>query len=152
MRRSVFARTVVLTAGVAGLWACTSATPSDTSDTLNQDPEAAAVSADRGDTFALKAGQVARVGNAGVLVGFRGVAADSRCPSDVTCVWQGDAELRIHATIGRLAWTPFALHTALEPRSARFEGYTITIVNLEPVPKEGQQIPGANYVVTIRIE
>ena len=134
------------------LAACRSGTPSDTTEELSQDPDAAAVAVDRGATFELKAGQVARVGTAGVLIGFRGVAADSRCPSDVTCVWQGDAELRVHATVGRRAWTPFALHTTLDPRAATFEGYTITIVALAPTPLEGRQIPAGDYIATLRVE
>jgi hypothetical protein len=119
---------------------------------LDPDPEAAAVVTDRGRTFELRPGQVARVGNAGLLVGFRGIATDSRCPIDVVCVWQGDAEARVPVTIGRRAWTALALHTGIEPHSAVFEGYTVTLVSVAPAPRSDQRISPDRYVATLRVE
>ena len=143
MRRSIRFLPIIL----AALAACSSS-----EDDLSLEPEAANVSADTGQTFELKAGQTARVGNAGLVIGFRGVASDSRCPVDVTCVWQGDAELRMQASMARRAWTPLTLHTGVEPRSAQFQNYTITVVSLTPEPREGQRIPSDRYTVTLRVE
>ena len=119
---------------------------------LSSNPAEAVVSADRGQTFELQPGQTARVGSGGLLVGFRGVAQDSRCPSDVACVWAGDALVRVPVTIGRMAWTPLDLHTNVEPRSATFREYTISVVGLRPNPRSGERIPAGNYVVTLRVE
>jgi hypothetical protein len=87
-----------------------------------------------------------------LIVGFRGVAQDSRCPVDVTCVWAGDAELRVPVTIEKMAWTSLVLHTTMEPRSAKFRDYTITVVGLKPEPRAGQSIPRDGYTVTLRVE
>jgi len=133
---------------IAGVTACSSSSE----DVLNADPDAAAVVAERGQTFELRAGQTARVGTGGLVVGFRGVATDSRCPVDVVCAWAGDAEMRVPVTIGRMAWTSLALHTTLEPRSAKFRDYTITVVGLRPEPRSGQTISPERYVVTLRVE
>src|SRR5688500_12293320 len=113
-------------------------------DVLSSDPAEASVISDVGQTFDLPAGQTARVGSGGLLVGFRGVAADSRCPVNVTCVWAGDAELRIQVTIGRMAWTSLALHTGVEPRSARFREHTITVVGLKPEPRANESLSTRN--------
>ena len=119
---------------------------------LSNDPTEATVVSQVGQTFELKPGQTARVGAEGLLIGFRGVAADSRCAVDVQCVWAGDAEARISATTGGSAWTPIALHTGVEPRSAVFQNRRITLVELKPAPRSGTRIPNDNYVATLRVE
>jgi hypothetical protein len=119
---------------------------------LSLDPAAAAVTSQVGQTFELRAGQTARVGSAGLLVGFRGVASDSRCPVDVQCVWAGDAETRIPVTVGNADWTTLTLHTGLDPRSASFRNYKITLVDLKPAPRSTQRIDSNSYVATLRVE
>lgn len=141
---------VALVLALAGPFAACSSSPSDTG--LDPDPEAATVAADVGSTFELKPGQTARVGTAGLVVGFRGVASDSRCAVDVTCVWAGDAALRIRLAMRGGDWTPFDLHTGLDPRSADYSGYTISVVGLSPEPHSGQRIDADSYTVTLRVE
>ena len=119
---------------------------------LSNDPTEATVVSQIGQTFDLKPGQTARVGGDGLLIGFRGVANDSRCAVDVQCVWAGDAEARISATTRGAQWTPLVLHTGVEPRSAEFQGRRITLVELKPAPRSGARIPNENYVVTLRVE
>ena len=125
---------------------------SATEEPLNSDPESAVVVSEVGQTFDLRPGQTARVGGNALLIGFRGVAQDSRCPTDVTCVWAGDAELRIQATVGRMAWSSFTLHTNLQPQSARFRENTITVLGLRPAPRSTDRIPSGSYVVTLRVD
>lgn len=136
---------LIAAAFVAG---CSSAT----TEPLSSNPAEAVVVAERGNTFELRPGQTARIGSGGLLVGFRGVGTDSRCPTDVTCVWSGDAELNLAATVGRMAWTSLELHTDVEPRSATFQEYTITVVGLRPAPVSTERIRPQNYVVTLRVE
>lgn len=119
---------------------------------LSSNPAEAVVSAERGQTFELRPGQTARIGSEGLLIGFRGVVNDSRCPTDVNCVWSGDAQVNLAVTIGRMAWTSLALHTHVEPRSATFRNYTISVVSLRPDPHSETRIPSQNYVVTLRVE
>jgi hypothetical protein len=113
---------------------------------------AATVEARDGQTFRLSPGGMARVGRDGLLISFRGVTADSRCASDVVCVWEGDASARVHVAIGRMAWTPFDLHTSLEPRAVQFQGRTITLVAVEPQPRSDERIDPAHYIITLRVD
>jgi hypothetical protein len=65
------------------------------------------------------------------VVAFDTVEADSRCPADAMCVWQGDAAAGFHLTVdGRRAGT--TLHTATEPKQVEYAGYVIRLVNVEP--------------------
>lgn len=47
------------------------------------------------DEFVLAPGEFRIVEELNVIVIFHGVLNDSRCPPDVTCVWEGDAEVNI---------------------------------------------------------
>ena len=55
---------------------------------------------------------------------------DSRCPEDVQCVWAGNA--RIALTAGKVgsATGRLELNTTSEPKSASYEGYVVTLVDL----------------------
>ena len=137
----------LLLAGVVLATGCKSS-----EEVLNSDPAEAAVVTEVGQTFDLRVGQTARVGSGQLLVGFRGVAADSRCPVNVQCVWAGDAEIRLQVTVARMAWTDHTLHTGVEPRSLRFRENTITVVGLKPETRSGSTIPKENYVVTLKVD
>ena len=112
---------------------------------------ALAVEARAGETFRLRVGGIARVG-ADFLVSFQGVSSDSRCPIDVDCVWQGDAVVHISAAVGRMQWTPFELHTGLEPRSVVFQDRRITLIAVEPAPRSNEQIDPARYIITLKVD
>jgi len=103
--------------------------PGDTDDATS----APAVRAALGDTVAVDVGATARIEAAGVSVTFVVVAGDSRCPLNVTCVWQGDGEvvldLRSEGAARRVV-----LHTGVDPRAAEFGGVIIELVGLSPEP------------------
>jgi hypothetical protein len=136
----------------AGFIALAATACASSENPLSTDPSEAAVVSAVGQTFDLRPGQTARVGNDGLVVGFRGVASDSRCAVDVQCVWAGDAEVRIPVTASRSDWTSLALHTGIEPRSASFRNWRITVVDLKPAPRSTARIDNNNYVVTLRVE
>jgi hypothetical protein len=143
MRRHI----AILAAGV--LLAACGNDPSSSDAEL--DPQNAVLTAEAGQPFRLRAGQVANVGGAGLVIGFRGVGGDSRCPTGVQCVWSGDAAVHLLATVGRMAWTPVELHTHVEPRTGAFQDYRIRLISLEPYPEQGKQIRPAAYVATLEI-
>jgi hypothetical protein len=55
--------------------------------------------AEPGVAFSLPVGKTVTINGNGTRITFRQVREDSRCPTDVTCVWAGDA--RIDVTISR---------------------------------------------------
>jgi hypothetical protein len=139
----MFYRKIAVAAALA-LGACSS----NTQEPVNTNP--VVVNGEVGQTFELKAGQTAQVGS--LLVLFRGVPQDSRCPSDVQCVWAGDATLRVELTVGRMAWTPYELHTGVDPRSAKFRENTITVVDLKPATRSSSTIRPEDYIATFRVD
>mgnify|MGYP001279890688 CR=1 FL=1 len=101
-------------------------------------------------TVTLKVGQGRTV--AGVVVRFAEVKADSRCPADVTCVWQGNAELGlvVGPKVGGGPPHAIVLNTGVEPHSGDALGLRFTVVNLSPEP--ASTTPTQGYQAEIRIE
>ncbi len=134
----------VVLAVLAGGIACGGATdPAERTDVVVQ------VAADA--PFQLRAGEIASLGTDGLMIAFRRVEGDSRCPSDVTCVWSGDAKVVLDLTVGRAAWTGSAVHTHVEPRTVTFRDYRIELLDLAPYPVSTQQIQANDYVATLEI-
>ena len=115
---------------------------------------AAQATATLGETFRLRPGEIASVSGDGVLVNFRTVLADSRCPSEalILCVWEGNAEVQTAVKVGSRAWTWHVLNTTLEPKRAAEAGYIVTLVELAPYPRTTDPIDPAAYVATYRVD
>jgi hypothetical protein len=96
------------------------------------------------DTLVLAPGQEVRVGEI-FRVAFLEVSSDSRCPSDVLCVWAGNATVEIGLAVGMGPTRPFTLNTLLDPTSVDFSGYRVTLVDLTPYPVSTRRIPPDEY-------
>jgi hypothetical protein len=86
-----------------------------------------------GDTVRIDIHKAAGFDEGRFVVRFDSLEADSRCPADAMCVWQGDAAARftLEAASGRAGTT---LHTGIEPKQLEFAGYVLQLVNVEPYP------------------
>jgi hypothetical protein len=91
-------------------------------------------------------GGVAALRDADLLIAFRVVAGDSRCPVDVTCVWAGDAEVRIGTARDGGPWSWHSLHTGIEPRSVTVGDVTVTLTGLDPDTRAEVAIEPGDYV------
>jgi hypothetical protein len=58
-------------------------------------PVETAIIAEPGVSFALPVGQTVSVKGTDTRLTFSEVREDSRCPTDVTCVWAADAKIRV---------------------------------------------------------
>jgi hypothetical protein len=102
-----------------------------------------------GDSATIGVGETVLFEGTGVTATFVRVAGDSRCPSDVVCVWQGDGEVVLDIATDGLA-TRVVLHTGLEPRSASLAGVVVELVTLAPFPVELSPPPEDRaYTVTL---
>jgi len=101
--------------------------------------------------FDLNSGQEAKVQGTPIAVRFQSVSEDSRCPSDVVCVWAGNAVVRLSITSTDASSIDALLNTTLDPKNVTYSGYTIRLIDLKPVPKSGTKIVDADYVATIEV-
>lgn len=104
-----------------------------------------------GEDFTLAPGGVTAVTEAGAAVRFDSVAADSRCPSNVVCVWAGNAAIAITIIRSTTSADHVAINTGIAPRSVPLGGYVLEVVRLEPVPLAGQSIPAQDYRLTLHV-
>jgi hypothetical protein len=76
-------------------------------------------------------------------VTFKNISEDSRCPEGVTCVWQGAAVANIEfmGTYTRPMTIPLATTENAGQnyhKSTVFNGYTISLVEVNPAPSAGE--------------
>lgn len=109
------------------------------------------------DDVELALGQSVNVSLAGgggpvdLTVTFEAVTGDSRCPSDVVCIWAGDAAVRLQ--LSGEATGDLVLHTPTEtigPRSGVAGRFRVELLELTPQPHTGRPRPPA-YRATLRI-
>lgn len=104
-----------------------------------------------GDTVTMRPGEIAYLPDGAINIVFRGVVQDSRCPIDVVCVWQGDAQVRLAVALARHAWERVDLHTSLEPKAVEFEDYVIRLVDVAPSRRSNDSVRPADYSIRLAI-
>ncbi len=108
-----------------------------------------------GREFKIKAGRTATLDGEGLRLRFVRVAADSRCPTGVECVWAGNAEVLIEvgAKSGRRK-SVLRLNTNASPErpaESKYGRYTVKLLELSPYPREGRKLAASEYTVTILV-
>jgi hypothetical protein len=104
--------------------------------------------------FDLQSGRNASVSGADkVTVTLVQVSGDSRCATDVQCVWAGDATVKLDLSVGSQAHAVTDLHTNAQsgPTTLVLNGYTVRLVDLLPYPKSGQVIAQGEYVAKLEV-
>lgn len=108
-----------------------------------------------GEPFHLRVGEERPVEGEDLRLRFVAVVGDSRCPRDVTCVWEGNAEVEIalhRGAEGTGEQATVHLHThgsEAMPREARALGHTLRLETLDPYPVSTRRIAPEEYVVTL---
>ena len=140
-----YSRPLVLIAGISVLLAAS------LTATTRADSERRTEPARLGQEFDLRVGQRAVFRKTNLTVKFAAVKEDSRCPSDVTCVWAGNARVELLLTNGRRT-TSVTLNSntaAPLPADSTFAGYSVKLVNLSPYPLSKRPVARGSYVVRI---
>lgn len=148
MPRSLAALPMLL---ALALWSCGSkARVGDPSGSRPNTGSTTANSVSTDQEFELSAGQSALVGSEPLKVTFLSVAGDSRCPTDVQCVWEGDAVVRVSLSISRQEPTTYELHTNNGFATQATHGaYRVRLAAVAPAPRSGATIEPSAYVITL---
>ena len=99
--------------------------------------------------FDLAVGDSVRIRDSRLLVRFDSVTDDSRCPTDVQCVWAGNATVRL-AVDSAGHGAAVDLRTSVQQPSTVF-GRTIELRGLRPPRTSGTPPPYSQYVATLRV-
>jgi hypothetical protein len=109
----------------------------------------ARLSVTMGQMFPLHVGQTASVAGVSSDVTFRGVQADSRCPSGTQCVQAGNAEVLLEVATGGGAPVSITLNSTTPPREKALGNGILRLVSLSPTPLAGTTIEPSSYVATL---
>jgi hypothetical protein len=119
-----------------------------------------------GDQFTLRVSESVTVNSLpdhplGEWIRFVGVAQDSRCPTQVRCVWQGDAAVVVESALvsdrARGEVRLDTLHTTTSggpgtgPDIVELGIFELRLVSLTPYPETPGSIRPAEYVATFLI-
>ena len=101
-----------------------------------------------GVPFALGPGQSAAVIDGDLHLVFTEILTDSRCPQDVVCVWEGDAEAAVVGDFPGGTQIDCVLHTsAMFAQFCDMGTYRVTLLWVDPYPiAAGPQIDPADYI------
>jgi hypothetical protein len=102
--------------------------------------------------FYLKIGQTTTVKSENITVKLLEVTGDSRCPSDVVCIWAGQVSLVVNATkngenLGDVTLTLGFSNPDLSVKNVG--GYYIKVIAVNPYPVSTHKIEQSEYIATL---
>lgn len=114
--------------------------------------------AEFGKPFGIKIDQTAFIESEDVRIKFVDVTEDSRCPSDVVCVWEGQATILLDAVLGSEDVNRF--HLTIRGSGGSVDGsnsktigqYSVTMASLQPYPKASEKIELSDYIAELVVE
>lgn len=77
--------------------------------------------------------------------------SDSRCPKNVTCIWEGEVTVTLNITKGLEKSSLLEIKTS-KSNSVDFGTYSLTLASTEPYPEESIEITKEQYVITLLVE
>lgn len=104
-----------------------------------------------GEETTMRAGEEAAISGASAILTFTGVVTDSRCPVDVTCVWEGEALLAFLLDEGGVAQA-ISVPFGSDATAAVLGSFRVSVIELLPRPSSGSPITPDAYRATIVVE
>jgi len=108
-----------------------------------------------GERFYLRINDVAYIKSEDIKVEFVDVVEDSRCPADVVCIWSGQVNILVSISKNGEDLGNLNLISAGEgdERAAQtFDGYSITLLDVDPYPISTQEIEIFDYLIALLVE
>jgi len=104
-----------------------------------------------GREFELKINQEAMVEGESLAIAFLSALEDGRCPEDVTCVWSGNAKIKVRLSKQKQRPAAVELNTDVRPKSSSYLDYEIRLIALRPSRKKDKDVQPDEYIATLII-
>ena len=103
--------------------------------------------------FQLKIGQVGFLKSEQIKIFFLNITEDSRCPSDVDCIWPGQVTVVINIckNFQSLRTLNLTILGTYGPAIKEFGIYSIKLIKVEPYPISNQTIELSDYNATFLV-
>jgi len=102
--------------------------------------------------FSLGIGQTANIEGEKLVIKFKAVLEDSRCPVNVVCVWAGNGKVEFEILDIDGQNKTVTLNTEEEPRVTTLKGHTLKLISLNPPRIDGVSISPGDYSVKLLVE
>jgi hypothetical protein len=102
--------------------------------------------------FSLGIGQSASVEGEGLVIKFKAVLEDSRCPINVVCVWAGNGKVEFEVMDTDGQNKSVFLNTEEEPGEVTLKRHKLKLIYLNPPRIDGVSISPGDYSVTLLVE
>jgi hypothetical protein len=105
-----------------------------------------------GQKFNLKFGQTASITGEPLQITFQDMLGDSRCPTGVTCIWEGEVTCRLGINYQGTSVQQTLVRRGSGPEyaTADFNTYQINF-GVQPYPQAGKTISKSDYVLNLVI-
>ncbi|HKY79135.1 MAG TPA: hypothetical protein VJ182_03990 [Anaerolineales bacterium] len=107
-----------------------------------------------GGQVVLSPGETVASGDGNITITFLEVLADSRCPADAMCVWQGNVSVLLQVVSGgqtRQVTLTLGELLAGDVNLVTVNGATVSLVDVQPYPLASQHTDPTHYEVTLDI-
>ena len=105
-----------------------------------------------GKEFSLGIGQTANIEGEKLVIKFKAVLEDSRCPVNVVCVWAGNGKVEFEILDIDGQNKTVTLNTEEEPRVTTLKGHNLKLISLNPPRIDGVSISPGDYSVKLLVE
>ena len=102
-----------------------------------------------GQVFELKLNQYVEFTDEKLTITFLDILEDSRCPTDVTCVWQGMTSLSFN--MSQVINAKFILNTLDKNTEIVFDKYQVELIDVKPYPISTTPIKNDDYIAMLRL-
>ncbi len=103
-----------------------------------------------GTNFDMISNQTTTVQPVGIVIHMINMS-DSRCPSDVTCIWAGQAKVNLEVRINGNANLLTLTSTAGGMDSKSLGNYVVQLIKISPYPTSKTNIKLSDYVLTLKV-
>jgi len=99
--------------------------------------------------FKIKVGQQVTIRK--LTIKFSAVHNESRCPTGVQCIWEGNAAIAVEVSmkIKKPVQATLNTNTSVPPNELRYKGFKVRLVALNPYPRINQTIGEKEYEATL---
>ncbi|MGY6276159.1 hypothetical protein [Methylomonas sp. MgM2] len=113
---------------------------------------AAVVNSQPKHDLSIAIGQSAAIENTNLMIKFKAVLEDSRCPVNAFCTLPGNGRIELEVIDAHRNPKSVVLSTTEEPRSKIVMDHQLTLVSLSPQRVEGESFSEKDYSITLRVE
>lgn len=102
--------------------------------------------------FSVAAGQVVTIEGEQLVIKFKTILEDSRCPINAVCVWVGNGKVELEILDIDGQNKTVILNTEDEPKEIALKGHKLKLLSLNPPRIDGVSLSSKDYAVVLRVE